>query len=210
MTSPRPAALECPACRAAMTPLSLPAHYGATVVIDHCEACALFWFDPMETVSLSKAGLLQVFQLIGDGAVRDRNLPEHAPCPRCGQGLHAVFDITRFGRTRHYRCTDGHGHAVTHLQFLAEKGLLRTPHAQELQATAARPIQTPCPSCGAPLDALTDGRCGYCGAAVTVMDIDRVLQTLAVHDHSAPETPPLSEPERTALALIQQWAERQR
>jgi hypothetical protein len=172
--------LSCPHCKGAMVSLRLDGHYGRPVTLDHCEACKLFWFDALETAALSKTGLQTVFALIGQGPVSDLTVAPSARCPRCTSTLKSSFDLTRFGKTHNYRCPQNHGHAVTHLQFLAEKGLLRKPTPADFQAPQSQLLNTPCPSCGAALHALDDGKCAFCGSPVVVLDLQKALQALEV------------------------------
>lgn len=176
------APLACPNCQRPMTPLLLEGHYGQQVDLDHCEVCKVFWFDALETAALSKVGLTALFELIGQGPVSDTPLAENARCPRCNTRLESSFDLSRFGKTHNYRCPQNHGHAVTHLQFLAEKGLLRKPTTEEFEAPASRLINTPCPSCGAPMNALEDGKCPFCGSPVVVLDLQKAILALEVAD----------------------------
>lgn len=172
-----------------MTPLILDGHYLNPVQVDHCAHCKLFWFDFMETAALAQNSLETMFALIGQGPLTDTPMAENAACPRCQAALQIGADITRFGRTRHYRCPAKHGHAVTHIQFLSEKGLLRNPTDIEFLAPQNCLINTPCPSCGAPMDALQDGRCPYCRAPVIVLDLKKARSLL-----HAQALPPLVDP----------------
>lgn len=177
-------ALHCPNCAGDMTPLSLPARYGAIVEIDHCTACRLFWFDQLETANLARDGLLSVFRLIADSeAAAERPLNERLRCPRCTATLDRIHNMSRYGRMIHHRCHNAHGHAVTHAQFLAEKGLLRNVTEADL-AQPARMLGVSCRQCGAPLHALKDCNCPYCKAPVVMLDLERAVDCLADLDHA--------------------------
>lgn len=182
------ASLTCPKCAGRMRSLILDGHYGRHVTLDHCEACKLFWFDTLEIAALSRKGLEALFGLIGKTPVADFTL-EAAPCPRCGTTLDVCHDITRFGRMHYYRCPDGDGRAISHLQFLAEKGLLRKPASDEFSAPESHLLNAPCPYCGAALNVLDDGKCPFCASPVVVLDLRRALEALEVADAHLREQP---------------------
>ncbi len=172
----------CPNCASAMARISLAAHYGAVVEIDHCAACRLLWFDQMETANLARDGLLELFRLIAAAEPSaERPLSERLQCPRCTGPLDRIHNMSRYGRMIHYRCRKADGHAVTHAQFLAEKGLLRDVTAADL-AQRNRLMALSCRQCGAPLHALNDCNCPYCGAPAVMLDIARAVESLAGHD----------------------------
>lgn len=186
--------LSCPACAGPMRAVELEAHYDRVVTVDHCAACRLLWFDSMETVAMTRDGLLALFRLIGDTeAAEGHVLPASMSCARCNRTLTATHDLTRHGRTVHHRCPAKHGHAVTHAQFLAEKGLLRKLSEQDLKRPKAELMAAACVNCGAPLDVLNGCACSHCGSPMMVLDIPRALTALEVHG--------AREPARTATTL---------
>ncbi len=189
----------CPNCAAGMARLSLAAHYGAVVEIDHCAACRLLWFDQMETANLARDGLLELFRLIAaTEADAERPLSERLQCPRCSGPLDRIHNMSRYGRMIHYRCRKADGHAVTHVQFLAEKGLLRDVTKADL-AQQNRLVAVSCRQCGAPLHALRDCNCPYCGAPVVMLDIERAVESLAGHDRERQDFDAQKNAERDAL-----------
>lgn len=162
-----------------MRPLRLAAHYGRSVEIDHCPACRLIWFDSDESLALSREGLLQIFVAIREAAgAATRPMTDRLRCPRCVAVLQTTHNLTRYGKTIHLRCPAGHGHAVTHSRFLAEKGLLRPLTESDLATPRAELISVACVNCGAALDAIKDCRCPFCQSPVVVLDIPRALQAL--------------------------------
>ena len=162
-----------------MQNLKLAAHYGRHVEIDHCPACRLIWFDTNESVALSREGLLQIFVAIREiTATTTRALANRLHCPRCTTTLQATHNLTRHGKTIYQRCPAGHGHAVTHSHFLAEKGLLRPLTESDLATPRAELISVACVNCGAALDAITDCRCPFCQSPVVVLDVPRALKAL--------------------------------
>ncbi|WP_183634284.1 hypothetical protein [Niveibacterium umoris] len=166
-----------------MTQLTLAAHYGMTVEIDHCAQCRLLWFDQMETANLARDGLLALFRLIAAAEpTAEKPLNDVLRCPRCTGLLDRIHNMSRYGRMIHHRCRSAHGHAVTHAQFLAEKGLLRNVTEADLAQPAQRLLALSCRQCGAPLNALKDCNCPYCSAPVVMLDLERAVAVLADHD----------------------------
>lgn len=166
-----------------MRPATLDGHYGRSVTVDHCAVCRLLWFDHMETVAMSRQGLLTLFRLIREteGAAGGP-LESRLCCPRCKGPLARIHNMTCHGRMIHYRCARGHGHAVTHAQFLAEKGLLRPLTEVDLAAPRNQLLAVSCVNCGAPLHALKDCNCPYCNTPVLVLDFRKALAALEMHD----------------------------
>ena len=162
-----------------MRTLRLAAHYGREMEVDDCPACRLIWFDTNESVALSREGLLQIFVSIREAAnAATHPMTHRLNCPRCTTALQPTHNLTRYGKTIHLRCPAGHGHAVTHSRFLAEKGLLRPITESDLATPRAELISVACVNCGAALDAIKDCRCPFCQSPVVVLDISRALQAL--------------------------------
>ncbi|MCX9155085.1 zf-TFIIB domain-containing protein [Niveibacterium sp. 24ML] len=173
----------CPNCGGPMRAISLAAHYGKVVEIDHCAACRVLWFDQMETATLAREGLLELFRLIAESSdSADQPLRQRLACPRCGEALNRIHNMSRYGRMIHHRCPSAHGHAVTHAQFLAEKGLLRKVTPADLAMPGKQLLGMACTQCGAPLHALKDCNCPYCNAPVVMLDLARALESLEDHD----------------------------
>ena len=153
----------------------------------------------METANLARDGLLELFRLIAaTEADAERPLSERLQCPRCSGPLDRIHNMSRYGRMIHYRCRKADGHAVTHVQFLAEKGLLRDVTKADL-AQQNRLVAVSCRQCGAPLHALRDCNCPYCGAPVVMLDIERAVESLAGHDRERQDFDAQKNAERDAL-----------
>lgn len=58
---------SCPRCRAPMSHLALPGHLTSTVVVDHCAACRLVWFDALESVELAGLGWVRLLRELQRG-----------------------------------------------------------------------------------------------------------------------------------------------
>ncbi|MBL8348327.1 MAG: zf-TFIIB domain-containing protein [Rubrivivax sp.] len=57
----------CPQCRATMAQRRLRAHTGRTVLVDHCAACRLVWFDMLESVQLAGLGWVELLREMSRG-----------------------------------------------------------------------------------------------------------------------------------------------
>lgn len=184
-----------------MQSLRLAAHYGRSVEIDHCPACRLIWFDSDESLALAREGLLQIFVAIREAAsAATRPMADRLRCPRCVAVLQTTHNLTRYGKTIHLRCPAGHGHAVTHSRFLAEKGLLRPLTESDLATPRAELISVACVNCGAALDAIKDCRCPFCQSPVVVLDIPRALQALEDADTKRRNEAEIAERNQAQLA----------
>lgn len=161
-----------------MRQLVLPAHYGRSVEIDVCEGCHLVWFDSTETARLTGPALLD---LIGTMAQAQRlphvALRPQAHCARCSSGLKTVHNQTRWGRSLHLECRNGHGAYQSFAQFLQEKGLLRPMSKIDRASVQARDGRLFCVNCGAPIGA-GDAQCSHCLSVPSLLDVARLAQAL--------------------------------
>lgn len=182
---------DCPACARRMTPCRLHGHSGRTVLVDHCAACRLVWFDTLESVRLSGLGWVELLRELGrDEAGRADASPTAAPpaalhCPVCRAALKSVHNRSRWGRFPMLECPSGHGHLHSDAAMLAEHGLVRPLLPPERAAVLAQHQALHCLGCGAPAefgDAL--GRapgsddCRFCGSPLLVFDLPRLAQAL--------------------------------
>jgi hypothetical protein len=172
--------MDCPNCRAAMQPRTLDGHggRGASLTIDSCSPCTLFWFDTLESVRLTPRAVLDLFRYIGEAGAPRNSLRSNPGCPRCRRQLAFTHDLARATRFTYWRCGEGHGKLVTFHQFLAEKQFIRPPSADELARLRATVRQVSCSQCGAPVDLRRDSACTHCGAPVTLIDPAGVQKAL--------------------------------
>lgn len=156
-----------------MTSHELGARLGASVTIDLCPSCQSLWFDGYESLQLSPAATLQLFQIIGEtAAAGTRQAPApFAACPRCGLRLQPVEDMQRSTRFRYGRCPRGHGRFITFFDFLREKNFI-TPISAQQRAELLETVQTVnCANCGAPMDLAKDEICPHCGSPLSMFDM---------------------------------------
>jgi Zn-finger nucleic acid-binding protein len=172
-------AIACPGCSLPMNQLSVDGHYGRTVGIDLCHACAAFWFDTIESLALSPGAILRLFAVIGERQ-GDRRPPSGVPtCPRCRRALTATSDMQRNVHFSYWRCRADHGRFITFAEFLREKNFVRPLSAAELDRLRAGVKTIRCSSCGAPIDLEHTSTCGYCRAPVSMLDAGQVEKVVA-------------------------------
>jgi hypothetical protein len=157
-----------------MARLSVDGHYGRTVSLDLCHACAALWFDGHESIALTPGATLRLFVVIGEHQ-GDRRAPAGSPtCPRCRHGLALTSDMQRNTRFSYWRCPADHGRFITFAEFLREKNFVRPLSGGELAQLRANVKMIRCSSCGAPVDLEHTSVCGYCRAPVSVLDARQV------------------------------------
>jgi hypothetical protein len=167
-----------------MTALTLDAHLGRTVTIDLCLPCQAFWFDARESLQLSPAATLTLFELIGAQAAAGRPpaAPADAvPCPRCRLRLRRTHDLQRGTRFEYLSCPRGHGRLTTFFNFLREKDFIRPLTAAQI-TELRRNVQTVnCSNCGAPVNLSAGAACNHCGSPLSMLDMaqaGRVIEQL--------------------------------
>lgn len=173
-----------------MLPLPLSSHRGGAVTVDHCAGCRLVWFDRFESVALDGSGWVRLLRELDLGAQRPLSLPEVAQpaCPHCQSALRTVQNQTRFGLFAVQECPKGHGHLHSHSGLLAERGLVRPLGLVERQALAKEQHGIHCLNCGGPAQA-GDESCSYCGTALLVLDLPRLLHSLRLRREAEGPSP---------------------
>ncbi len=168
-----------------MAELTLPAHYGRTVVVDHCGSCGGLWFDSLESQQLTAGATLDLLDRMagvdGQGALRA------APrCVRCRQPLRETTDMQRGTRFTYHACPSRHGRFITSFQFLREKHLVRELSTQELLELRATIRQINCVNCGGPVALAGAAACAHCGTPVSTIDPRQLRRELeALRDKDA-------------------------
>lgn len=161
-----------------MQRLVLAGHYGKQVEIDACAPCHLVWFDSLESVRLTGAGLLDLLDAMARAQSEPhRTLRADARCPRCDGGLKTIHNRSRWGATLQLECTRGHGAYQTFAQFLSEKGLVRPLSAPDRATLAEAANGLACLNCGGPLGPKV-ARCSYCDAQPGLVDVARLASAL--------------------------------
>lgn len=176
---------RCPACRRPMGVLALAGRGDATVVLDHCDACRLVWFDPLEFDTLAPQGWANLLLRMVDSATPQAPSadggppPEATRCPRCDSTLRAEPRATSFGRHVACVCPRGHGQAQRDGALLASRGLFRPLLLDERVALAMERRQLHCLPCGSAMDGRAE-QCRWCGSPATVFDLPRLARALGL------------------------------
>ncbi len=158
-----------------MAPQALDGHLGATVAIDLCAACQVIWFDQFESLKLSPAGTLRLFQVIGTAVgPHPSRLRDPLPCPRCDVRLSLTHDRQRSTPFQYWRCDRGHGRLITYFEFLREKDFIRPLSPQQLAALRENVQMINCSNCGAPIDLARGSACAHCGSPISTLDLEQI------------------------------------
>ncbi|MYN04689.1 hypothetical protein GTP41_21580 [Pseudoduganella sp. DS3] len=180
-----PSDRKCSNCERPMRALDLSGHYQRRVEIDTCAHCCLVWFDDTESVRLAGPGIAEMVREI-HGAMQAGGEHAHAvslarvqTCPVCKAALKPVANLTRFGRTSHLQCPNGHGYYQTYILYLAEKGFVRPLAWSDIRTMLAEGKEMFCASCGCPLPARPHEACPACRSAVGIIDPSRLANAIA-------------------------------
>ena len=198
--------MTCPNCNQTMTSQVLAGHLGASVTIDLCFGCQVFWFDARESLQLAPASTLRLFRLIGEAAATERRaLSTTARCPRCGLTLKLVHDFQRTTRFQYRRCPRGHGRLTTFFDFLREKNFLRPMSPAQIEELRRHIGMVNCSNCGGAIDLNHASACSHCGSALSILDTtqaEKLIAELRAADRSG-------EPVDPALPMKLQQAKRE-
>lgn len=169
-----------------MTTLALTAQGGAPLVIDVCETCHVFWFDQFESIKLTPASTLQLFELIGKRSAGSKvKLADAVRCPRCSSRLVPTHDRQRGTRFEYLRCDHRHGRLITFFNFLREKDFIRPLAAEQLEALRQNLHTVNCSNCGAPVDLVHGSSCEHCGSPISMLDMKQAGRLVAQLQHAA-------------------------
>lgn len=194
-----PGEICCPRCAAPMVHLSL-AGRAAPVLVDHCTACRLVWFDSLESVQLAGLGwvaLLRELQQPGTGIHEEAATT--LSCPVCRTALKPVHNSTRFGRFPALECTRCRGHLHSHSGLLAERGLVRPLLPAERRALIEETRTLCCLNCGAPSDGRSED-CSYCTSPLVMIDFPRLAHALRLRPGRHEEPSPAADGQPLAWA----------
>ncbi|MCW5635599.1 MAG: zf-TFIIB domain-containing protein [Rubrivivax sp.] len=181
----------CPQCHAHMAQVRLHSHTGGRVLVDHCAACRVVWFDTLESVQLSGLGWVELLREFArdEGQPPVASRPPTLACPLCTRPLKAVHNRTRWGRFPAQECPIGHGHLHSDAGVLAERGLVRPLLPPERGAIAAQRRVLHCLSCGAAAEG--DGEtCHFCASPLLVVDLPRLAHALRQRGAAGEALPP--------------------
>ena len=172
--------MECASCGAPMVAERLEARFGASVSIDYCVACQLFWFDAHESLQLAPGATLRLFAIIGEQAGKGRPaLRQEMRCPRCHSHLLLTHDLQRNTRFEYWRCVCGHGRLISFYDFLREKDFIRPLTPQQVEEMLDNIQSVSCGNCGAPVDLTKGSTCAHCGTPLTMLDMKHPERLIA-------------------------------
>ena len=145
---------------------------GASISIDICMSCQVFWFDTHESLQLLPGSVLRLFRLIGEHALAPRARMSTGPsCPRCGIRLLETHDMQRTTRFTYRRCPKEHGRLITFVDFLREKDFIRPLSAEQIEDLRRNVQVVNCSNCGAPIDLAQGASCTHCGSPLSMLDM---------------------------------------
>jgi len=179
--------MQCPACAAAMTALTLDGHLGTKVDLDLCAACQVIWFDRLESPRLSPGATLSLFRTISERKqMPPPPLVDPLKCPRCDLRLLLTNDRQRNTPFRYRRCAREHGRLITFFDFLREKDFVRPLSTGQLADLRANVQMINCSNCGAPIDLTRASGCAHCGTPLSMLDLNQI-EGMAAHLRQADE-----------------------
>ena len=176
---------------------TLEGHLGRAVTIDLCLSCQAFWFDARESLQLSPASTLKLFEVIGDHAGPPTGTPGGTVrCPRCQMRLRPTRDMQRSTRFEYLNCPRGHGRLTTFFNFLREKDFIRPLSPAQLDELRRNVRAVNCSNCGAPVNLSAGTACTHCGSPLSMLDMtqaERLVDQLrgAASRQAAPVDPAL-------------------
>jgi DNA-directed RNA polymerase subunit RPC12/RpoP len=171
-----------------MTAMALAGHVGTGVTIDVCEACHVFWFDQFESLQLTPAATLKLFELIGRRKTPAAPLPAFLRCPRCSSRLVPTHDRQRETPFEYQRCDHRHGRLITFFNFLREKDFVRPLSPEQLQELRDNVQSINCSNCGAPIDLVHESACSHCGTPLSMLDMKQAERLIAqLRDAATPK-----------------------
>jgi len=171
-------ATRCPGCGASMGSLVLERTPHGEVVVDLCMRCHALWFDAFESVRLTPAATLALFEAVRAAAEPVRTEQTSLACPRCRAALVETRDLRHTTRFVYWRCPRAHGRFTPFVQFLREKDLLRPLAPREIERLKVHVRSIRCTGCGAPVDLSRDARCPYCAGPIEAFDVGAAAATV--------------------------------
>ena len=170
---------------------------GKSVDVELCLRCRAFWFEPFETLHLTRGATLSLFRVIADqaGAGSTSPFPTVSHCPTCHARLLLTHDRQHSTPFQYWRCDAGHGRFTSFVDFLREKDFIRPLSPQQIKELRQNIQMINCSNCGAPIDLNKDSVCVHCGSPVSMLDTRKMMEMAKSTD--APP-PPQHEPEDLA------------
>jgi hypothetical protein len=169
--------MRCPGCRDAMHELTVEGVLGMKIDVCACLTCRAFWFEPFETLHLTRAATLKLFRVIADQASAPAPaFPTDCFCPVCEARLLLTHDRQRSTAFQYWRCDSGHGRFTAFVDFLREKEFIRPLSPQQITELRQNIQMISCSNCGAPIDLTHETACSHCGAQLSMLDATKLRE----------------------------------
>ena len=181
---------------------NLEAVLGTSVDINFCLGCRAFWFEPFETLHLTRGSTLKLFAVIADQApaVAASSVPNACYCPKCDARLLLTRDRQHNTSFQYWRCDRGHGRFTSFVDFLREKDFIRPLSPQQIKELRKNIQMINCSNCGAAIDLTRDSVCGHCGSPLSMLDTKKMAE-MAKSETTGPAHEPAEIP---ALILLRE------
>lgn len=156
----------------------LDAVLGKSVEVNFCLGCRAFWFEPFETLHLTRGSTLKLFAVIADqttGAAVSP-VPNVCYCPACNARLLLTHDRQHNTPFQYWRCDAEHGRFETFIDFLREKDFIRPLSPQQITELRKKIQMINCSNCGAPIDLTKDSACPHCGSPLSMLDTQKMAE----------------------------------
>jgi DNA-directed RNA polymerase subunit RPC12/RpoP len=186
--SQNPPTMRCPGCSSTMQHQILEGVLGTSVDVGFCLSCRAFWFEPFETLHLTRSSTLKLFAVIADQAtaVAASPVPNACYCPKCNSRLLLTHDRQHTTPFQYWRCDLEHGRFTSFVDFLREKDFIRPLSPQQIAELRQNIQVINCSNCGAPIDLTKDSACGHCGSPLSMLDTEKMME-MAKSDDRAPD-----------------------
>jgi hypothetical protein len=178
---------------------------GTKIDVCACPACRAFWFEPFETVHLTRTSTILLFRLIAEQASAPATpIPTVSHCPVCSALLLLTHDRQRATAFQYWRCDRGHGRFTAFVDFLREKDFIRPLSPQQMNELRQNIQMISCSSCGGPIDLTRESACAHCGAPISMLDATKLRELATEADRPAalPPTPEMPRQSSDVSALF--------
>ena len=150
---------------------------GTSVDVHYCLQCRGFWFEPFQTLHLTRNSVLKLFAVITDPSTGAATpFPNVCYCPKCNGQLHLTHDRQRATAFQYWRCELEHGRFTSFVDFLREKDFIRPLSPQQITELRQNIQVINCSNCGAPIDLAKNSICEHCGSPLSMLDTKAMIE----------------------------------
>src|SRR5450755_910853 len=169
--------MQCPGCKSTMQHQALEGVLGTSVDVSFCLGCRAFWFEPFQTLHLTRGSTLKLFAVIADPATgAAAPFPNSCYCPKCNGRLLLTHDRQHTTSFQYWRCDLEHGRFTSFVDFLREKDFIRPLSLQQIAELRQNIQVINCSNCGAPIDLTKDSVCPHCGSPLSMLDTKKMME----------------------------------